>query len=99
VLSIWYKVNKDSSSVTDYSLGDPITPKNRVNPIWVTAVQADGEELEYIHWFFKNLPCFDYPNHEIPMNYYGDMAKFIVANWDIPNWKDQFKVYHDCSGC
>ena len=44
----------------------------------VTSIQADGDELEHIIKTFENVPIRK--NGRV-VNYFGDMAKFIVENW------------------
>jgi len=43
----------------------------------VIGVQADCDELEFIRDHFNNLPI---PNNKRVVSWYGDLAKFIVAN-------------------
>jgi len=44
----------------------------------ITSISAKGEELEYIRNHFDNLPI---PNHRDVVFWYGETAKFIVANF------------------
>jgi hypothetical protein len=42
----------------------------------VQMVQADGDELNYIHMYFSNIPFTGKP----VVRWHGDLAKFIVEN-------------------
>ena len=44
----------------------------------VEEVQADGDELQYILESFNNLPKAGFRRVQ---RWFGDNAKFIVANW------------------
>jgi hypothetical protein len=46
----------------------------------VEMVQADGDEIEYILARFSNVPRLSAKRWNYPIRWYGDMAKFIVAN-------------------
>lgn len=69
MLSIWY----DDHSVKDLHLGSA-TERSRAP--FVSAVQAEGDELEAIRYQFPGLVI---PKHAI-VRWYGDQAKFIVGN-------------------
>lgn len=57
-----------------WHVGEPIP---EVDILRVVAVNADGDELQYIISRFPNLP---YCNHRGLVQWFGDHAKFIVAN-------------------
>lgn len=68
--------------------------KDRMDAVWhigekppvapgVLVVQADGDELYYIHENFKNLPIH---NSLLVQTWRGDFARFIVDNLpDFPH--------------
>jgi hypothetical protein len=49
-----------------------------LNPNEIDYIQASGDELAYIYETFSLLPHI--PNRSV-VKYYGDVAKFIAANW------------------
>lgn len=50
------------------------------NPEEVVQVAADGDELIHIAQSFKNVPLPSHITGHTQAIWYGDMAKFIVAN-------------------
>jgi hypothetical protein len=46
----------------------------------VTEVQADGDELTHVEWKFNNLPMPKVITGHTVVRWFGDDAKFIVAN-------------------
>lgn len=54
-----------------------------LNPDLVQSVLADGPELDHIMICFAGIPWRCDRNQQLPkeMRWYGDDAKFIVANW------------------
>jgi hypothetical protein len=75
--------SKSNGSVTTYGLPS----KSGVDANTVTSVSADGHELAMILTKFRNLPVLTV-DHNMPdgtargymMTWFGDHAKFIVAN-------------------
>ena len=55
-----------------------IGTKLTISPHTVSEVQADGNELERIRMYCKNLPM----TGKRVVKFYGDDAKFIAGNWN-----------------
>lgn len=66
--------NPSNNETRKWHLGEPTEDLTKNG--MVTAIQADGDELEYIRGHFSNVPM---ANASV-VTWTGEMAMFIVAN-------------------
>ncbi len=75
-LSATYTINGEQKSTVWYA-GTNTTELNVIGS-FVTHLQADGEELQYLLRVFENIPRCN--NHRLVYSWFGDHARFIAAN-------------------
>ena len=68
-----YIVSEDDEDTWHVGEDNPIDSEM---VIYVTEVQADCDELEYLYQHFPNLPQ---AKRQV-VHFYGDVARFIVGN-------------------
>jgi predicted amidohydrolase len=65
-------ITKTDGKTYSYHIGQSLPDGDEV-----IQIQADGDELDHIYNTFSNIPVA----RKRVVNYFGDMAKFIVENW------------------
>jgi len=75
----------DEAKCDHYTVGDEAIKQLNYpnNPDIIQSVIADGPELDHIMICFASLPWRCNRDQTLPqsMQWFGDDAKFIVANW------------------